>query len=172
MPSINRVRTVTQVVPNNIPPVSLYIRIEAKDGSGRYDRVPAKNPPTCGPKDNYCLHYYEHGKRKWQQVGQDINAALKMRFETQLRLMNGTPATGSAVPERGAESRTRHLALHPGCNDMKSERTSSGYEYTLNEFAKTCDKPVSQITVDDLQTFAIADFAGVKQTGFFVRCFQ
>lgn len=49
----------------SLPSVSLCIRITDGKGLRRYERIRRRNPQMCGPKDVYCLHFYEKGKRKW-----------------------------------------------------------------------------------------------------------
>lgn len=59
----------------SLPSVSLYIRITDEKGRRRYERIRRRNPQMCGPKDVYCLHFYEKNKRKWLSVGTDLSVA-------------------------------------------------------------------------------------------------
>ncbi len=45
----------------SLPSVSLYIRITDKKGRRRYERIRRRSPQVCGPKDVYCIHFYEKG---------------------------------------------------------------------------------------------------------------
>jgi len=61
-----------------LPSVSLYIRITDAKGR-RYERVNRRNPQIATGPNVYCLHFYENGRRKWETVGTDINAASAAR---------------------------------------------------------------------------------------------
>lgn len=45
----------------SLPSVSLYIRITDEKGRRRYERIRRRSPQMCGPKDVYCIHFYEKG---------------------------------------------------------------------------------------------------------------
>jgi len=71
----------------SLPSVSLYIRITDEKGRRRYERIRRRNPQVCGPRDAYCLHFYEQGKRKWLSVGTDLNAASAARGQKEQKLL-------------------------------------------------------------------------------------
>jgi hypothetical protein len=58
----------------SLPSVSLYIRITDEKGR-RYERIRRRNPQICGPREVYCVHFYEKGRRKWLSVGTDLSVA-------------------------------------------------------------------------------------------------
>ncbi|MGB7600355.1 MAG: site-specific integrase [Candidatus Sulfotelmatobacter sp.] len=70
-----------------LPSVSLYIRITEPNGKRRYERIKrGRNPQMCGPRDVYCLHFYQCAKRKWETVGTDLEAAVSARFKKESEL--------------------------------------------------------------------------------------
>jgi len=71
----------------SLPSVSLYIRITDEKGRRRYERIRRRNPQVCGPRDAYCVHFYEKGKRKWLSVGNDLNAASAARGQKEQELL-------------------------------------------------------------------------------------
>lgn len=71
----------------SLPSVSLYIRVTDEKGRRRYERIRRRNPQVCGPRDAYCLHFYEQGKRKWLSVGTDLNAASEARGQKEQELL-------------------------------------------------------------------------------------
>ena len=40
-----------------------------------------------GPRDVYCLHFYEKGKRKWLSVGTELDAANLARGQKEQELL-------------------------------------------------------------------------------------
>jgi hypothetical protein len=98
-----------------LPSVSLYIRITDEKGRRRYDRIRRRNSQVCGPRDAYCLHVYEKGKRGWLSVGTGLNAANAARGqkEQELLFVNGDEATqpkpSPAVPKTLEELRTAFI---------------------------------------------------------------
>ena len=99
----------------SLPSVSLYIRVTDEKGRRRYERIRRRNPQVCGPKDAYCLHFYEKGKRKWLSVGTDLNAANGARGqkEQELLLLSKDEATRPkplpAAPKSLEELRTAFI---------------------------------------------------------------
>lgn len=71
----------------SLPSVSLYIRITDEKGRRRYERIRRRNPQMCGPKDVYCLHFYEKNKRKWLSVGTDLSVANGARGQKEQELL-------------------------------------------------------------------------------------
>ena len=78
-----------------IPSGSLYIRITNQNGRRCYERVKERKPQVCGPKDQFCLLYYDP-KQTWEQVGQDFGEALNRRFAKQNELFAKAKAGANA----------------------------------------------------------------------------
>ncbi len=99
----------------SLPSVSLYIRITDEKGRRRYERVRRRNPQMCGPKDIYCLHFYEKDKRKWLSVGNDLNAASAARGQKEQELLvlskdeATQPKPSPAVPKTLDQLRTAFI---------------------------------------------------------------
>ena len=117
----------------SLPSVSLYIRITDEKGRRRYERIRRRNPQVCGPRDAYCLHFYEKGKRKWLSVGNDLNAASAARSwkEQELLLLSkkDLPNPTSAAPKSLEELRTafihdKRATNQEGRHDSTSEHAS------------------------------------------------
>ncbi|MGA9508001.1 MAG: hypothetical protein WBV55_05070 [Candidatus Sulfotelmatobacter sp.] len=83
-------------IDQSLPHVSLYIRITGAKGR-RYERVNRRNPQTGG---FYCLHFYENGKRKWETVGTDLNAASAARLAKESELLTNPQANPPAPSEK------------------------------------------------------------------------
>ena len=94
----------------SIPSVTLYIRITDEKGNRHYERVNRRKPQLSG--GIYCLHFYTpEGKRKWETVGTDINAALKARMEKESELLT-CPVEAKpspTAPKRLEELRTSFI---------------------------------------------------------------
>ena len=71
----------------SLPSVSLYIRITDEKDRRRYERIRRRNPQVCGPRDVYCLHFYEKGKRKWLSIGTDLSIANAARGRKEQELL-------------------------------------------------------------------------------------
>ena len=113
-----------------IPSVSIHIRITDQSGRRHYQRVKERNRQVCGPKDQYCLLYYDP-KQTWQQLGQDYGEALNRRFAKQNELFakakagangeNASTGTRKEAPATLEEFRTAFLAKK--AKEKKKDRT-------------------------------------------------
>jgi len=84
----------------SLPSVGVSIRITNEEGHRRYERIRRRNPQACGPKDVYCLHFYDKKKRKWVSVGTDLSAANAARGQKkqELLVLNKDEATSPNHP--------------------------------------------------------------------------
>ena len=140
----------------SIPQVSLYIRI-TENGKRRYERVNRRNPQTTGGV--YCLHFYENGKRKWQTVGTDLNAASTARLQKESSLLQQTK--GEAKPSPAAPRTLEELRtafLHDKRTTFKKDGTPldsdtiRSYEQVTTEFLSIIKRTIpSEITKQDLK---------------------
>ena len=140
----------------SIPQVSLYIRI-TENGKRRYERVNRRNPQTTGGV--YCLHFYENGKRKWQTVGTDLNAASTARLQKESSLLQQTK--GEAKPSPAAPrtlEKLRTAFLHDKRTTFKKDGTPldsdtiRSYEQVTTEFLSIIKRTIpSEITKQDLK---------------------
>jgi len=76
-----------------------------------------------GPRDVYCLHFYEKGKRKWLSVGTELDAANLARGQKEQELLilskdEATPAETIAPAPKSLED----LRAAPGSTAPQSER--------------------------------------------------
>jgi integrase len=146
-----------------LPSVSLYIRITESNGKRRYERVKrGRNPQMCGPHDVYCLHFYEDGKRKWDTVGTDLEAAVSARFrkESELAVRSkdaaAQPEPSPAAPKSLEELRTAFI--HDKKTTFKKDGspldpdTITSYEKVTREFLDIVKRVhPTQITKQDLK---------------------
>jgi hypothetical protein len=95
----------------SLPSVGLYIRITDDKGCRHYERVNRRNPQLSGGV--YCLRFYDNGKRKWETVGIDINAALAARFkkECELRHQNTQETLSQPKPLPAAPKTLEQLRI-------------------------------------------------------------
>jgi hypothetical protein len=150
--------------------VSLYIRITDAKGR-RYERVNRRNPQTGGI---YCLHFYENGKRKWESVGTDLNAASAARLAKESELLANpqpktpTPSEAESLLENAIETYLANITA------LKSKKTADGYAYTLNQFKASCAKArLADIRVQDLRDFIVSPDVGHATARFcYYRLFQ
>jgi len=150
--------------------VGLYTRV-SENGRRRYETINPKK--SYEPGTRFFLRYLDPatGIRVWEPIRADrqdfvidVKAAVaKARIkEGELLLGEPTPTPKPAVASDGnqtlADAIQRYIEV---IEASKSPKTAAGYRSTLDEFAKSCNKPVNQVTADDLMTFAISQ----KQNG-------
>jgi integrase len=146
----------------SLPSVSLYIRITDEKGRRRYERIRRRNPQVCGPRDAYCLHFYEQGKRKWLSVGTDLNAASAARGqkEQELLVMSKDKATqpkpSPAAPKTLEELRAAFI--HDKRTTIKKDgtplhpNTIRSFEVVTRGFLDTIKRTLSsEVTKQDLK---------------------
>jgi hypothetical protein len=54
--------------------VTIYVRVTDADGHRHYERL-NRRTPQLGPGKAYCLRHEVNGKRKWETIGTDLQAA-------------------------------------------------------------------------------------------------
>lgn len=146
----------------SLPSVSLYIRITDQKDRRRYERIRRRNPQVCGPRDVYCLHFYEKGKRKWLSVGTDLNVANAARGqkEQELLLLNkdgaAQPKPSPSVPKTLEELRTAFI--HDKRTTIKKDgtllhpNTIRSFEVVTRAFLDTIKRTLpSEVTKQDLK---------------------
>jgi integrase/recombinase XerD len=156
--------------------VSLYIRITDEKGRRRYERIRRRNPQMCGPKDVYCLHFYDKGKRKWLSVGTDLNAANAARGqkEQELLLLSKDEATQSkpfpAVPKTLEQLRTAFI--HDKRTTIKKDGTPlepdtiRSFEVVTRGFLDTIKRTLpSEVTKQNLKDWMMKLRQGDPSTG-------
>ena len=147
-------------VNQSLPSVSLYIRITEPNGDRRYKRVNRRNPQLAGGV--YCLHFYEHEKRKWATVGTNINEALAARFKKESELClqskddSASPKPSPAAPKTLEQH--REAFLHDKRTTFKKDGspldtdTVRSYELVTREFLDIVKRTQpTQITKQDLK---------------------
>jgi|ERR1700678_143219 len=77
--------------------VTLYARVADAQGKRHYERIRHRNP-QLGPGIIYCLRFEVDGKRKWETVGTDVNAASRRKGEREQELLSGVKAVAEAKP--------------------------------------------------------------------------
>jgi integrase len=146
----------------SLPSVSLYIRITDEKGRRRYERIRRRNPQACGPRDAYCLHFYEKGTRKWLSVGSDLNAANAARGQKEQDLLvlndgeDTQPKHSPAVPKTLEDLRTAFI--HDKRTTIKKDgtplhpNTIRSFEVVTRGFLDTVKRAFpSQVTKQDLK---------------------
>ena len=146
----------------SLPSVSLYIRITDEKGRRRYERIRRRNPQVCGPRDAYCLHFYEQGKRKWLSVGTDLNTASAARGQKEQELLvlskdeATQPKPTPAAPKSLEELRTAFI--HDKRTTIKKDgtplhpNTIRSFEVVTRGFLDTIKRTFpSEVTKQDLK---------------------
>jgi len=146
----------------SLPSVSLYIRITDEKGRRRYERIRRRNPQMCGPKDVYCLHFYEKDKRKWLSVGTDLSIANGARGQKEQNLLllskedSAQPKPTPAAPKSLGELRTAFI--HDKRTTIKKDgtplhpNTIRSFEVVTRGFLDTIKRTFpSEVTKQDLK---------------------
>jgi integrase len=146
----------------SLPSVGLYIRVTDEKGRRRYERIRRRNPQVCGPRDAYCLHFYEQGKRKWLSVGTDLNAASAARGQKEQELLvlgkdeATQPKPSPAAPKTLEELRTAFI--HDKRTTIKKDgtplhpNTIRSFEVVTRGFLDTIKRTLpSEVTKQDLK---------------------
>lgn len=145
-------------MPNSLPAVSLYIRKTDKNGNRCYERVKRINAQACGPRDVFCIHFYENRARKWLTVGTDLRAAWAAWGKKSSDLLKADRQRRDAEePQAPPSSLDQAVGRYlRNTEATKAKKTAQDYAHTLAEFQKVCTKPINKVTKSDLQTFAVA----------------
>jgi len=69
-----------------LPQVSIYVRITDAQGHRHYERL-NRRTPQLEPGMVYCLRYEIEGKRKWETIGTDLQAAATARVRKESELI-------------------------------------------------------------------------------------
>jgi hypothetical protein len=152
-----------------MPAVSIYIRVTDKKVR-RYERVKTRNPQICGKRDSYCLLYYAGGKQKWEQVGQDLNEALRRQLKKQNELLLGNSADSGSDSSSGGSGQTPTTLASLRNEFMEFKRTTTkrdgtplddetidAYEQQTAEFLANCRAMIAaEVTGMDLRRYMAA----------------
>ena len=160
----------------SLPGVSLYIRITDEKGRRRYERIRRRSPQMSGPKDVYCLHFYENGQRKWLSVGSDLNSASRARSQKEQELLllskevASQPRPLPAVPKSLDEFRTAFI--HDKRTTIKKDGTPldpdtiRAFEVVTREFLDCIKRRLpSEVTKQDLKDWMMRLRQGNPATG-------
>ena len=80
-----------------LPQVSIYVRITDAQGRRHYERL-NRRTPQLGPGMVYCLRYEIEGKRKWETIGTDLNAAATACVKRESELILDAKAAATPKP--------------------------------------------------------------------------
>jgi len=119
--------------------------------------------PTHVPTGVYYLRYKVDGKRKWESVGPDLDAALAAKGRMEGKPSGHVPAAGPAPKETSTAARKEPKALVDavqkyldGIALRKKPKTYAAYSKALDYFTESCHKTfLDEITPDDLLQYAI-----------------
>lgn len=161
----SQVFTTGKVDTKMIPKVSLFIRVGQqylkpvkahKKYKPQYAIVDGK--PTLVPTGVYYLRYKVDGKRKWECVGAELDAAMAAKSRREGKPEPKEPSTENRKP---AAPTSRELAgavkkYLDGIALRKKPKTYAAYSKALDYFKASCNKVhLDEITPDDLLQYAV-----------------
>jgi len=134
--------------------VKIYTRPTNTEGKRQY--VPA-DPAKKNAQGTFYLRYTLHGKRVWETTHtQTYTFAMAAAREKEAQLLRQ-----EAAPKPVKKAAERTLTVEEAIGrylvnvSTKSDKTSSGYKYTLDQFLLSCDgsKPLTDVSKQDLYNF-------------------
>jgi hypothetical protein len=104
--------------------VTIYVRVTDAQGQRHYERL-NRRTPQLGPGMVYCLRYEVNGKRRWETIGPDLQAAATARVEKESALI--LDARSAAQPKPSPKAPESLEALREAfLSDKRTSRKKNG----------------------------------------------
>ncbi len=145
-----------------LPQVSLYVRVTDAQGHRHYERLNRRTPQP----GVYCLRYEVEGKRRWETIGTDLQAAAHARVKRESELILDVKAAAAPKPSpkapesleglREAFMRDRRTTFKKDGSPLDAD-TIASYEKVTREFLDIIKRKLpSEIGKQDLKDYIAA----------------